>query len=371
LKNKISFFIVVITLSVIFNLLTQSSGEAGPVGCKKNADGTAILVKTGQTNPFALVGAGSEASDFDQEQCSQEPDEYQIKFFKAALCKEDPYNGNADPDFSSCSDIFNNASGENKVIEPNTETDLIDGSLLLSVGSYPYLVVIVDNHLNIRHKQQYLLENGNATAIRGIDGDGSSNNTGSWCYTRAVVTTYTGLDASGTGDDHPADYDTDQGLANGAVKKSGSTASTAQLKCKASEPADSEVVFATEIIDDLQDADSPESDDFVAFNNYGSAEEETGIAGIEMAQNLLLEDNASIATTPNNARRLLSHFRYASPVVIKESTVGFKLRFSTFSSVSIDMSVDGSNVIWGAKVGADPFMIQAQTKTRRSRGAFN
>jgi hypothetical protein len=371
LKNKISFFIAVITLSVIFNLLTQSSSEAGAIGCKKNSDGTAILVKTGQANPFALAGAGSDASDFDQEQCSQEPDEYQIKFFKVALCTDDPYKGNADPDFSTCSDIFNNASGTDIIIKPNTETDLLDGSLVIPLGSYTYLVVMVDNHLNIRHKQKYLKPDGSATVIRGIDGDGSSDNTGSWCYTRATVTTYTGLDASGSGDDHPADYDTDQGLANGAVKKSGGSTTLAQLSCQVAEPADSSVVFATEIIDDLQDADSPKSDDFVAFNNYGSAEAETGIAGIEMAQNLLLDDDASIATTPNNARRLLSHFKYASPVAIKENTIGFKLRFSTFSSVSIDMSVDGSNVIWGAKVGGDPFMIQVQTKTRRSRGAFN
>ena len=239
---------------------------------------------------------------------------------------------------------------------------------MLPRGTYPYLVVMVNNHLKIRHKQKYLEPDGSATVIRGVDGDGGSANTGSWCFTRATVTTYTGLDASG-GDDHPADYDTDQGLADGAVKKSGSTASTAQLKCQAAEPADSSVVFATEIIDDLQEAETPVTGNFVAFENYISAEADTGIAGIEMAQNLLLDDDASIATTPNNARRLLSHFKYASPVVISENTVGFKLRFSTFSSVSIDMSVDGSDVIWGAKVGGDPFMVQVQTKERRSRRA--
>ena len=88
-----------------------------------------------------------------------------------------------------------------------------------------------------------------------------------------------------------------------------------------------------------------------------------------MAQNLLKDDSVSIATTPNNARRLLSHFKYASPVVISENTVGFKLRFSTFSSVSIDMSVNGTD-IYGAKVGADPFMVQVQTKTKRARGTW-
>jgi len=369
MKNKISFFITVITLSVIFNLLTQSSSEAAAIGCAKNADGTAILVQTGQDTPFKLVGAGTAASDFDKEQCSQEPDEYKIKFFKVALCTGDPYKGAADPDFSTCSDIFNNTDGTDKTIEPNIENNLLDGDLVLPRGTYPYLIVIVDNHLKIRHKQKYLEVDGTATVIRGIDGDGSADNTGSWCYTRAVVTTYTGLDASGSGNDHPTTYDTDQGLADGAVKKSGGTASTAQLSCKEAEPSNAEVVFATEIIDDLQDAETPKSADFAAFYNYESAEAATGIAGIDMAQNLLLEDSVSIATTPNNARRLLNLFKYTSPVVISENTVGFKLRLSTFSSVSIDMSVDSSNVIWGAKVGGDPFMVQVQTKERRSRRA--
>ena len=53
LKNKISLFIAVITLSVIFNLLTQTSSEAAATGCVKTADGTAIKV-TAQANMFAI-----------------------------------------------------------------------------------------------------------------------------------------------------------------------------------------------------------------------------------------------------------------------------------------------------------------------------
>ena len=156
-----------------------------------------------------------------------------------------------------------------------------------------------------------------------------------------------------------------------AIKKSGSTTSLAQLACASSEPSDSDVVFATEIIDDLQDGENIVTLGFVSNFDYYSALVETGVAGIEMAQNLLKNDSLSIATTPNNARRLLSHFKYASPVVISDSTVGFKLRFSTYSSVSIDMSVPGGSTdIYGAKVGADPFMVQVQTKVKRSRGTW-
>ena len=366
MKNKLSFLVAVMTLSVIFNLLTQSSSHAAATGCKKTDDSTAILVTAGDTTPFTLVGT----SGYDQDQCSQEPDEYLIKFYKVALCREDPYKGAADPDFSSCADIFNNATGADKILEPNTETDLLDGDLLLPVGTYPYLVVIVDNHLKIKHKQKYVLASDGTSAATIIGQGGGGSNTGAWCWSRAVVTTYTGLDAS-AGDDHPTDYDTDQGLADGAIKKSGSTTSLAQLACASSEPSDSDVVFATEIIDDLQDGENIVTSDFLSNFDYYSALEETGVAGIEMAQNLLKNDSLSIATTPNNARRLLSHFKYASPVVISDSTVGFKLRFSTYSSVSIDMSVPGGSTdIYGAKVGADPFMVQVQTKTKRTRGTW-
>ena len=102
-------------------------------------------------------------------------------------------------------------------------------------------------------------------------------------------------------------------------------------------------------------------------------ETETGVVGIEMAQNLLQDNDVTLATTGNNAKRLLSHFKYASPVVISENTVGFKMRFSTYSAVSIDMASNGSGgtfKMWGAKVGADPFMVRFQTKTKRARGAW-
>ena len=157
MKNKISFFITVITLSVIFNLLTQSSSEAAATGCVKTDDGTAIKV-TAQANMFVLAGTSTAVN-----QCSQEPDEYKVKFYKVALCTADPYKGAADPDFSSCSDIFNNTDGVDKIIKPNTETNLLEGDLVLPRGTYPYLVVMVNNHLNIKHKQKYVLASDGTT----------------------------------------------------------------------------------------------------------------------------------------------------------------------------------------------------------------
>jgi hypothetical protein len=360
MKNKISFFITVITLSVIFNLLTQSSSEAAATGCVKTDDGTAIKV-TVQANMFVLAGTST-----DVHQCSQEPDEYKIKFYKVALCTADPYKGAADPDFSSCSNIFDNAAGTDKIIKPNTETNLLEGDLVLPRGTYPYLVVMVNNHLHVKHKQKYVLLDGTDATFFG-----NSSGSGTYCWTIPAVTTYTTYSATDGGtmnDDPPAygfDYNTAQGV---TLVASGPGTTNARLKCGDVNAAGMD--FATEIIDDL--ADDPDNEVYRAHFDYKDAEEDTGVTGIEMAQNLIEDDNVTLAATAIKAKRLLSHFKYTSPVVISENTVGFKMRFSTFSSVSIDMSSNGSGgtfKMWGAKVGADPFMVQIQTKERRSRRA--
>jgi len=361
MKNKISFFITVITLSVIFNLLTQSSSEAAATGCVKTDDGTAIKV-TAQANMFVLAGTSTAVN-----QCSQEPDEYKVKFYKVALCTADPYKGAADPDFSSCSDIFNNTDGVDKIIKPNTETNLLEGDLVLPRGTYPYLVVMVNNQLHVKHKQKYVLaSNGNDATFYG-----NSSGSGTYCWTIPVVTTYTTYSATNGGqmtDSPPAyglDYNTAQGV---TLVESGPGTTDARLKCGDVNAAGMD--FATEIIDDL--ADDPENEVYRAHFDYKDAEADTGVTGIEMAQNLIEDDDVTLAATAIKAKRLLSHFKYTSPVVISENTVGFKMRFSTFSSVSLDFDSDGAGgsfKMWGAKVGADPFMIQVQTKEKRSRRA--
>ena len=354
MKNKISLFIAVITLSFIFNLLTQTSSEAAATGCKKTDDGTAILVTAGDQTPFAFAGT----SNYNQDNCSQEPDEYKIKFFKVALCTADPYKGAADPDFSTCSNIFNNAAGTEQTIKPDEETDLLSGEdLVLPIGTYPYLVVMVNNHLNIKHKQKYVLADGTTDATF----YGNTTGSGTYCWTIPAVTTYTNYIANGSGNNWPTSYNSAHGV---TLLESGHGTTNARLKCGDVNAADMD--FATEIIDDL--ADEPDTDAFLANVDYYDAEEETGVTGIDMAQNLIQDNDVTLATTGNNAKRLLSHFKYASPVVISENTVGFKMRFSTYSAVSIDMASDGTGEtfkMWGAKVGADPFMVQIQTKTRR------
>ena len=341
MKNRFLTIFSLFAISFTSLMLTSVSSEAAATGCLKNSDGSAIMVTTGQDKPFALAGT----TTYDQNQCSQEPDEYKIKFFKVALCTAEPYTtgGGIAPDFTSCTDLSN--TEKEVILEPGIDKDLIDEELVLPLGSYKYLAVIIDNHLKIKHQQKYVLQS-DGTSPADIFGNSTGN--GAFCWTIASgITTY-------TGETYDSDYATAQGVTpvNSAI---GTT--RARLKCGSSVSGKD---FATEIIDHFG-----EDSTFVGFIDYDTMNVSTehGISGIEIAGNMLQADN-TIATNEDHSRRIAQIFRYATPVVITEKTNSFKLKVTTYSSVSIDMDVDGSDVIWGVKVGGDPFIIQVETGTR-------
>ena len=210
-------------------MLTSVSSEAGATGCLKNSDGK-IMVTAGDATPFALAGT----STYNQDACSQEPDEYKIKFFKVALCTSEPYTtgGGTAPDFTSCTDLSN--TEKEVILEPGVDKDLIDGELVLPLGSYKYLVVIIDNHLKIKHEQKYVLASDGTSAATIY---GNSSGSGQFCWTVAAgITTY-------TGETYDSDYATAQGVTPVA---SGEGTTNARLKCGSSVSGKG---FATEIID--------------------------------------------------------------------------------------------------------------------------
>ena len=342
MKNKFLTIFFFFAISFTSLMLTSVSSEAAATGCLKNSDGSAIMVTAGDATPFALAGT----TTYDQDACSQEPDEYKIKFFKVALCSAEPYTtgGGTAPDFTSCTDLSN--TEKEVTLEPGVDKDLIDEELVLPLGSYRYLVVIIDNHLKIKHQQKYVLAS-NGTSAASIFGNSSGS--GAFCWTVAAgITTY-------TGETYDSDYATAQGVTPVA---SGNGTTDARLKCGSSVSGKG---FATEIIDHFGDDDT-----FVGYSDYGSitVETDTGIAGIEIAGNMLQADN-TIATNEDHSRRIAQIYRYATPVVITENTNSFKLKVTTYSSVSIDMATDAddSHKIYGAKVGGDPFIIQVETGT--------
>ena len=340
MKNKFSTIFFFFAISFTSLMLTSVSSEAAATGCLKNSDGSAIMVTAGDATPFALAGT----TTYDQDACSQEPDEYKIKFFKVALCSAEPYTtgGGTAPDFTSCTDLSN--TEKEVTLEPGVDKDLIDEELVLPLGSYKYLVVIIDNHLKIKHQQKYVLASDGTTAASIF---GNSSGSGAFCWTVAAgITTY-------TGETYDGDYATAQGV---TPVESGNDTTIARLKCGASVSGKG---FATEIIDHFGDDDT-----FVGYSDYGSitVETDTGIAGIEIAANMLTTTN-TLASDEVESRRISQIYKYTTPIIIAENTSSFKLKVTTYASVSIDMAVDGSNDIWGAKVGGDPFIIQVETGT--------
>ena len=349
MKNRFftPLFLIVFLFSSLILFSVSSEAVDGPRACKKDTAGEAILVTTGVDNPFILKGTTTAI-----DQCAEEPDEYKVKFYRVALCLNEPYTtgGGTAPDYSSCKNILNEEKEVN--LKPGIDANLLDGEINLPLGSYTHLAIIIDNHLKIKHKQKYVLSGSESTGatIKGNGGDG-----GAWCWTVAAgITTY-------SGETYDSDYATAQGITPVA---SGTGTTNARLNCDSAVPSGFDAstdatYFSTEIIDHMGDDDT-----FVGHSDYGviTVEDDTGITGIDIAANMLTATN-TLASDEDESRRISQIYKYTTPTVIAENTNSFKLKVTTFASVSIDMAVDGSDVIWGAKVGGDPFIIQVETGT--------
>ena len=365
-KFSISFLIYFAAFFASTNVANALTGT-----CVKDANGSIVISDSGAVNgkdgtqvqsendnqkaPFNYANnfIDKEFNNNETDACQTQPLFYKIKFYKVALCLTDPYTENADPDYSSCSDIFNNDDGKEIIIEPDAEVDLLEGDLILTTGVYKFLTVVTSNHIHIKHIQKYDYENDGRAAMYGA-GDGGTNTNTDTCYTEAVVTTYTGQT-----------YDNDYKVAHGGVTVVGTRGDSdnARMECTATDPA-ADYDYATEIIDHF-------GDDEILVPNiaYESMLANTGV-DVALAGTMLKDNNTSVADDVDNAVRIGIHFRYKNPIVISEQTVGFKLNFATTRGVSLDAGQDGENKIFMVKVGADPFTIEVKTKTKRARGSW-
>ena len=367
MANKIYLFICIFTFAFFINLISFTSSEAEI--CKTNTDGAIILStngvagtqpSSGNKKPFNFKSDNAIA-----DQCNAEPDEYKLTFYKLALCTEDPYRQGG-PVFDSCVDIMNNTSGKEIIIKKGIENnDLLQGvDLILPVGTYPYLAAVVNNHLHVKHIQEYVQENGDPAKMWG-NGDTSAANR-RYCYTVAVVTTITG--------DHSTDTSYESAHGSVDVVTSG-TGANARMKCtdnKATAEADD--AFATEIIDHFGENGDANVNNSLSYEDVGDiGNEEISSSGVKLAANMLQTNNKTIATTFNTAKRIGVYIEYPNPVKISENTVGFKINIGTAHGISIDSAQEVAGGVvktWMAKVGVDPFTIVVQTKTRRARGAW-
>ena len=329
IQKSIAFltFAFIVLLS---SLIIQSSANAA---CVKTATGAIVtedITDKDDIKPFALT---TSPTTFNQDQCSEEPLFYKIKFYEVMLCLEDPYTGfnsddadnTNDPDFTSCASIF---SGEKEiVIEPDKKVDLLDGDLLLPIGTYKYATVILSNHLQIKHYQRFADENDVDVSIRGFKAVGTQ--AGTVCYTgnngsSQFMTTYNNeLQTVGATTLHSIDLPTlDAGTSAGA-----------KILCNNLATAKANNTYAIEIIDHL--GDGKVSASAANFRNH-TAYEDTPITGIRLAANMLKVDGTSVGTKIENSVRLAGHFEFTDPVVIDEDVIGLNLDFNTSGSVSID-----------------------------------
>jgi hypothetical protein len=374
--NLLKKYLITFLISFATLVVSSTFANAAVTGmCVTDSNGSIVISANGkagsQTFSWSVGGSsGTEKAPFNYADnfvdtdptitangnntnaCQKQPLFYKIKFYKVAMCTSDPYTGNANPDYSSCIDIFSNSSGKEVIIEPDKEVDLLDGNLLLPVGNYKYLTVILSNHLNIKTKQKYVYADGSRAVMYGSGDTGTNSNT-DLCYTKAAVTTY-------TGETYDAGYNTAHGV---TVQSSEETSSGSRMECTSGDPS-TDYDYATEIIDSLGGSGT-----LVPNLAYTSMLANTGV-DVELAATMLKTDNVSVADDVDNALRINAHFKYTNPIVISENTVGFKLNFATTRGVSLDAGQDGSNKIFMIKVGADPFTIEVQTKTRRTRGAW-
>ena len=352
MKSSISklFFFIIFFSSVIF--LFNSSSEAGE--CARTGTSLNIDQSSGNDN----VVSGIEASGYGQMNCVEEPLFYKVSFYKVLFCTSDPYVSDGSPDLKSCiGPVFETtlSTGKEIIIQPGTSDDLLDKSLALPIGIYPYAAVIVDNHIGLKHSEIYIDQDGTtAVDMRGATGQGAV------CYTRdGKATTYTGAPAAThTSGLHP------NGLAHKPATTS--TRSTLTMECGSAVPNDWDTAtkfFAYEIIDSIDGGACDENNNcattFNAYVDY-EADDDKGVGGL--AASTLLQSDETMATVRSNAVKIGYFINFTTPIDIHEKVTSLQLNFTTNASVSVDHGKDGTTV-YAVKVGADPFGVQFVTGT--------
>ena len=370
-KLLFSLFIFTISFLSSANVAMAIDGEClmkngSIVISAAGKDGDAVF-NDGSANisaPFTYAdGYTGEFDDNDANHCNTQPLFYKVKFFRAAICMEDPYKGNADPDFTSCADLFNNSADGKEIVitKDGADVSLIDNELSIPMGDYPYLAVVVSNHLRIKHFQKYVYADDSRAVIYG-NGDTGTNTNTDLCYTVDKVTTY-------SGHTYNAPYLTAHQTTHGSaftIDVSGMGETDAMLECTSNSAPGGDYDYATEIIDHFGDFETG----YISFLDYEAQQEGTA-SEMELSATMLNVDNLTLATHVRDAQRIGAFYKYENPIVISEMTTGIKLKFATTSGVSVDGSQDAGNAkIWAAKVGADPFSIIIETRNRRSRGAW-
>ena len=346
--KKLPILLIIVLLSIVFNIVAQNSAKAE--ACIRDANNK-IKVKNSPSNGSDRGEIVSHtAGSYVKDSCNEQPLFYKVKFYRFMVCTADPFvagtgDDGAEQDFSSCVDIFNSDAGKDIIITPTGQEDLLEGDLVLPIGSYPFAAVIVDNELKVKHQETFVKADGNDPTMNGFHA--STYSAGTICWSIDKTTVYTSR-AEGNEVDSV-------GMTESYIATATDNTTKLGMACGTSVGANYD--YATEIIDSIDSTCDTSTDCETTFRPY-TGYEGIGSIGAEMAGALLQTDEA-IATTLANAQRIFGAFKLGTPLVITEDITGLELQFNTSESVSVDFQYDGSGTdIQAKKIGVEPFGIK-------------
>jgi hypothetical protein len=378
-----------------YTICATDANGAILVNDEGNEDLSSFALATDPTN-FNLIDRGNiNGAEADMgASCDITPDNYKMTFFKTGFCAENPYRTPVDAasntinaDLSSCVNIFDNDAGKEVVIQPDAEVDLLEGELLLPLGNYPFQFAVLDNVVQIKHEQVFVAASGagdfDILGYNPTNNDKSdTEHKGKICYTStndagkqfvSVQSNELGVSGSTTLRGYTLP------VRNTGVQPS------ALFRCRSS--VGTGVDAPAYMANILNSFGSPMctyspgatcTRDTSEFRNAGNnaAGFSSIFPRISQAYYLLQSDN-TIATTPENVRRILWIQHDPDNLIsITENTVGLKLNFKTNNAMQMQIHQDGSDSfarvteLMANQIHGGTIIGQIQVKTRRSRGAW-
>ena len=418
-----SFVLTIITFSFILNFSFISDGHSyivcstAPAGTTytsgtdsgKSAEG-AILVQDVGNGDITSFSLASNPTVFNKggtdESCDITPDKYKIVLYRLGFCSENPFrepsatNTNTiKADLSSCNTIFKNDLGKELILTPDGEIQLFDQPVSIPIGSYKYSYMIGSNHVSLQHTQKFVSvavsdsSIGEPALIKGYHeiSQDKELDRGTVCYTAK--------DTSGNPFVDTLSWEIDSSGVSGGIsqlhghdlpERFPGTPKHTRYRCGTIDEATAGLDWATTIINTLGQGDDQRLvqtsidengntviDSFTAANFRNASpccHSATHLEGFEQFFNLLQDDNLTLATNMDTARRILLVQINDDPTVISEDTVGFKVRFKTNNAINVriyqETDSGGENrdeILHGTKMQANAIYLDFQTKSVRSR----
>ena len=305
-----------VTLIILLFCSKVSAADNTDYACKVNADGEIIVLGDKDSLTVSTVRTDDEGEEFNElvedtqgnkgDSCKETPNFYKVKFYRVGLCTNNPYTAN---DFSSCSFMVNSdeTNGITHILT-YPATGILATNSVIEEGSYNFLVLVVSNYLEQKHYETFstpLYSRGGAT--------------GKVCWTISSNTTYGGSSITGLT------------IISGDPSDTGSA-----IICGNALDTDT-YDYTTEIFETLGDG-------FVGNAQFGTT-----------YVRLLQDDNATSATSVDNAKRMMIVLPQVETV---KDDSKFEISFKLSRSTSFDFGWDSDNSkLYAAKVGADPFQV--------------